>query len=65
MSNVVVIEQPHGYLLDGNGQVIQRFGGWDTGEREVHPATDSAEYVDGPASHQTSVHEDYKTNTDI
>ena len=54
------IGQPHGHLLDADGNVIQRFGNWETGERVVHPATESVEYVDGPAAHDKPVHEDYR-----
>ena len=54
------IDQPHGYLLDSDGLIIQRFANWETGEREVHPATESVEYVDGPAGHDKPVHEEYR-----
>ena len=56
----VEIEQPHGYLMDGDEKVIQRFGNWETGKRKVHPATESVEYVAGPAVHDKPVHEDYR-----
>ena len=58
----IKIEQPHGYLLDADGKVIDRFGNWETGYAEVHPATDSIEYVEGPSSHDEPIHEDYKSD---
>ena len=60
---MITIERPHGYLLDADGRVIERFGNWTTGEREVHPAVESVEYVDGPNAHEKPVHEDYKSDT--
>ena len=54
------IEKPHGYLIDADGDVIQRFANWSTGEKQVHNATESVEYVNGPADHEKQVHPDYK-----
>ena len=54
------IQQPHGYLLDEDGKVIQRFGNWETGPRKVHAATVKIEYVDGPNVHEKTVNEKYK-----
>ena len=59
----VEIEKPHGYLKDGDGKVIQRFANWQTGEREVHPETESVEYVAGSTEHEKPLHEDYKTDS--
>ena len=56
---IINIDQPHGYLKDGDGKVIQRFASWDTGAREVHDATESVEYVDGATAHDEDVHDDY------
>ena len=61
MSKTIEIEEPHGYLIDADGNVIQRFGNWSVGEREVHPETKTVEYVNGPADHERDVHEDYKS----
>ena len=56
----IYIKQPHGYLKDSEGRVIQRFANWRVGQLPVHPDTDSIEYVDGPAAHDAEIHEDYR-----
>ena len=56
------IEQPHGYLLDGDDRVVLRFGNWDIGEHSVPDDVESVEYVDGPADHDREVHEDYRND---
>ena len=50
------IEQPHGYLLDEEGRVVSRFGGWRVGEHDVPEAVEDVEYVDGPAVHDKAKH---------
>jgi hypothetical protein len=55
----MMIEQPHGYLLDADGHVVRRFGNWETGEHNVPNAVTSVEYVDGPTDHTREVHGDY------
>jgi len=56
----MLIEQPHGYLLDTDGRVVLRFGNWKTENHEVPDAVESVEYVDGPNAHSKDVHDDYK-----
>ena len=56
----MIIEQPHGYLLDEDGKIYQRFGNWSVGETELPDVVESVEYVDGPSDHEKEVHDDYK-----
>ena len=56
----MMIEEPHGYLLDADGRVVCRFGNWDVGDHEVPDAVESVEYVDGANSHTKAVHEEYQ-----
>lgn len=56
----IKIEQPHGYLLDGDGAVILRFANWETGEHSVSESVESVEYVNGPSAHEREVHESYR-----
>ena len=57
----IEIEQPNGYLKDSDGKVAVRFGDWSVGTHKVadHIDPSKTEYVDGPKSHDTPVHEDY------
>ena len=57
----IEISEPHGYLLDSDGKVVQRFANWSVGYHAVPDVVESVEYVDGPADHDRSVHEDYRT----
>ena len=56
---MIMIEQPHGYLLDGDGRVVLRFANWSIGEHNVPDSVESVEYVEGPSAHDRDVHEDY------
>ena len=58
----IEIEQRHGYLLDGDGNVIDKFGNWRVGEHRVPDAVESIEYVDGPADHEREIHGDYRSD---
>jgi hypothetical protein len=57
----MIIEQPHGYLLDADGRVVLRFAGWSTGDHDVPEAVTSVEYVSDPGAHDREVHTEYKT----
>jgi hypothetical protein len=57
------IEQPHGVMLDADGNVVQRFGGWRLGEYPVPSPVETIEYVDGPVAHKREVYWKY-TNQD-
>jgi len=59
MTKTIGITEPHGYLLDSDGKVVDRFGDLETGKIEVQEAVDSVEYIDTPAGHTKSVHSDY------
>jgi len=54
------INRPHGYMLDSDGRICLRFANWDTSQTHTVPdyITDVT-YVDGPAAHDKSVHNDY------
>ena len=59
------IKEPHGYLLDDNGRVIDRFGNWETGERDLseHKYSEnieSVDYVKTAGDHDMEIHDDYK-----
>lgn len=55
------IEQPHGYLLDSDGNVIKRFGNWSTEkDHQIPPEAADVEYVDGPTAHTRPVAEEYQ-----
>ena len=56
----IEIEQPHGYLLDGDGRVVDRFGNWTIGTHVVPDAVESVEYVGGASAHDREVHDDYQ-----
>jgi hypothetical protein len=56
------IEQPHGTMLDADGNVVQRFGGWRPGEYPVPSAVETIEYVDGPTAHERDVYWKYNNN---
>lgn len=53
------IEQPHGVLIDVDGKVVKRFGGWSLGDHDVPDAVESVEYIDGPVAHTKSIHWQY------
>ena len=61
----IVIKEPHGYFLDADGRVVDRFANYATGERDLstHPHADSiadVEYVGGPGNHDKPIHDDYR-----
>lgn len=58
----IKIDEPHGYLLDSDGRVVDRFGGWKVGVHEVTDAVKTVEYVDGPAAHSKEIHPDYRSD---
>jgi len=60
---IIEIEQPHGYLLDSDGNVVTRFGNWRLGEYDVADSIRSVEYVDGPAAHSRAVYWVYGSGT--
>jgi hypothetical protein len=55
----MMIDQPHGYLRDANGDVVIRFAEWSVGEHDVPDTVDSVEYVGGPTSHTEGVADEY------
>jgi len=56
----MIIDQPHGYLLDTDDKVVFRFGNWTTGDHDVSDVVETVEYVDGPSAHDRDVHDDYR-----
>ena len=61
---IITIEHPNGYLLDQDGNVVDRFGLWETGQRDLsgHPHSDaieSVDYVNSPGDHDRDIHDDY------
>jgi len=54
------IEQPHGYLLDAEGRVVDKFGNWKTGDHDVPDSVVNVEYVDGPAAHEKAINDVYQ-----
>jgi len=59
----IEITQPHGYFRDSNGEVVQRFGNFETGTHTVPDAVDSVEYVSGPTAHTEPVARTYQRVT--
>ena len=59
----IEIEHPHGYLVDSDGRVVQRFANWELGGHDVSDVIDRVEYVDGVDGHEKPVHDDYVTAT--
>jgi hypothetical protein len=57
----MMIEQPHGYLLDADGNVVDRFGNWETGEHDVPDSVEAVEYVSGAAAHSKPIAEKDQT----
>ena len=58
------VEQPHGYLKDGDGRIFIRFGDWSTEYNHNVPDVvdpEKTEFVDGPNAHEKEVHENYQT----
>ena len=55
----ITIESQHGYLRDSNGDVIVRFGNWETGNHSVLDAVASVDYVDSPNAHTETVADKY------
>jgi hypothetical protein len=55
----MLIESPHGYLLDADEKVVLRFGNWEPGDYSVPAAVEAVEYVSGPGNHSRSVHWTY------
>jgi len=58
---IVEIEQPHGYLRDADGRVVNRFGDWTIGEHRVLEVVDSVEYIDGPNAHEEPKADQYRS----
>ena len=63
MTKTILIEQPHGYLKDDEGRVVQAFINWDTGGRTVPDAVAEVEYVDSPSNITEGRDEAYKPDT--
>ena len=59
----IEITQPHGYLRDSNGAVVQRFGNFETGTHSVPDVVDSVEYVSGPTAHTEPIARTYRRVT--
>ena len=58
----MMINQPHGYLLDSDGRVVLRFANWSTGDHQVPEVVKTVDYVDGPNAHEKDMHDYYKTD---
>ena len=56
----VEIEQPHGWLEDGDGRVCLRFGNWTPGEHAVPDYVASVHYCDGPNAHPEPLADAYR-----
>lgn len=54
------IQQPHGYLLDSEGRVVDRFAGFTPGVHKVSNEVVEVEYVDDRASLDREVHPEHK-----
>jgi len=59
---IIEVTEPHGYLLDSDGRVVQRFKDWSIRKHDVGDTVATVEYVDSPNAHSKSVHNDYRTN---
>jgi len=60
----MIIEQPHGYLLDDDGRVVIRFANWQVGDHAVPEHIVDVDYVGGSNAHTKNVHSDYKTQNE-
>jgi len=57
----IEITQPHGYLRDSNGEVVQQFGNFEIGTHTVPDVVDNVKYVGGPAAHTEPVARTYQS----
>jgi hypothetical protein len=59
----MMIDQPHGYLRDSNGDIVIRFANWRVGNHDVPDVVDSVDYVSGPSAHDETVANKYLPDT--
>jgi hypothetical protein len=60
---IIRVDQPHGYLRDGYGNIVLRFANWQIGEHNVPDPVESVDYVDGPNAHEDAVADQYQDDT--